>query len=130
MGISSDLCVDEPNATVDEGSTEPETQQDDSEPDPEAGKQMEETSLVEDATISTEIRLLIRLPSGAQLPVTANCAASVADLKAAVCTQCGLPPELAPKLGLALGHAALEERRSLRANDVCEGDILALYERL
>ena len=43
--------------------------------------------------------------------------------------QCGLPREAFHRLGLALGHSALDEGRSLRANDVAPGDELVLYER-
>jgi hypothetical protein len=76
-----------------------------------------------------KLRLLVQLPSGTALPVVACGEASAAELREAVLSRCGLPAVLAGKLGLALGHAALDEARSLLANDVRDGDTLSLYER-
>ena len=80
-------------------------------------------------TSATPVHLLVRLPSGAYLPATTSNRASVAELKAAVLAQCGLPPDAAQRIGLALGRVALAEHLSVAANDLCEGDIVALFER-
>jgi hypothetical protein len=46
-----------------------------------------------------------------------------------VLRHCGVPLERAPNFGLALGRAALNDQASAKANDVCEGDTLTLFER-
>ena len=71
----------------------------------------------------------MRLPSGTAMPVATTEEALAGDLKEALVAQCGLPREALHRLGLALGRAALDERRSLRGNDVAPGDELVLYER-
>ena len=72
---------------------------------------------------------MVVLPSGGSLPLTADLGASVAGLKQALQQQCGWPAEQLPSLGIALGHAALDEARSLQGNDVCPGDTLCVFVR-
>ena len=63
------------------------------------------------------------------MPVSVSNEATVAVLRETVRTVCGLPFGVTSRLGLALGHAALDEGRSLRGNDLRDGDTLSLYER-
>ena len=62
------------------------------------------------------MRLLVHLPSGAVMPVAISDEASVAALRETVRTLCGLPIGVTGRLGFALGHAALDEGRSLRGD--------------
>ena len=75
------------------------------------------------------VRLLIQLPLGAHLPVTAPASAQLGALKTAVREQMGLPAGADANLGLALGHCGLDERRSVRGNDLQSGDTVTLFVR-
>ena len=63
------------------------------------------------------------------MPVLSSSEASARALREAIVRQCGLPQDASGLLGLALGHAALDERVSLRGNDIVEGDPITLYWR-
>jgi hypothetical protein len=92
---------------------------------PDAGAQQAVPCLpTEDA-----IRLLIQLPSGAHLPVTAPASAQLGALKTAVREQIGLLAGADANLGLALGHCGLDEHRSVRGNDLQSGDTVTLFVR-
>ena len=75
------------------------------------------------------MNLLVRLPSGATLPLTAPKAASVRELKEALRLQSGWPPGSCETFGLALGRVALREDASLGSNDVAAGDTLQVFQR-
>ena len=133
LGTSFDMHVDEPDTNGDELPA-PEEDTDDKDEDlydtVEALPPQGDPAEAEPKAAATKpIRLLVRLPSGAHLPVSTSCEAVVADLKAGVLAQCGLPPEMAPKLGLALGHAGLDEQRTVIGNDLSDGDVVLLFER-
>jgi hypothetical protein len=75
------------------------------------------------------LSLLIKTLNGSVLPVRTTPEAGVQALKDALRRECGLPDVAAANLGLALGHACLDEARSLSGNDVQEGDTLDMFIR-
>ena len=75
------------------------------------------------------LRLLVRLPSGALMPVHAPTTALAAELMAALLGQCAWPAAAVARAGLALAGMALVEDRSLVGNGVEDGDTLAVFER-
>ena len=75
------------------------------------------------------IRLLVSLPSGRLLPVKTPIASSVGEVKVGGCRRCGFPDTAEARMGLALGHAGLDEARSVGGNDLREGDVVTLFER-
>ena len=79
----------------------------------------------EEATIT----LAVRLPTGSVLPVRVSDLLVAGSLLERLRAECGLPESAQPRLGLALGYAALDLSRSLRENDVEGGDTLTLLLR-
>ena len=72
------------------------------------------------------VTVAVRLPTGSVLPVRLCRQYTAGNLLERLRTECGLPDSAQSRLGLALGFAMLDPSRTLRENDVQEGDTLEL----
>jgi hypothetical protein len=115
---SSDVDHDHDDAVEEDG---PASQEDQS-----PAVLQQATPMDAEETEEPAVTLAVRLPTGSILPVRVSRQYSTGCLLERLRTECGLPDSAQHRLGLALGFAALDLSRSLRENDVQEGDTLEL----
>lgn len=128
LGIPHDACVDQPGV-CDYGQSEDEAESDNvlDEDVPAEEAQGEEAAPMEaEAAEEPPITLAVRLPTGSVLPVRVSRTYNTGVLLERLRAECGLPDSAQRRLGLALGFAPLDLARSLRENDIQEGDTLEL----
>ena len=84
---------------------------------------------LETSSFPATIEFLIQLPSGSLLPVRGSSAEPLGLWKKRIIAHCGMAPDSSADFGFSLGSAALDEQKSALANDVNQGDVVALFER-
>ena len=75
------------------------------------------------------VPIVLRLPSGALLPVAMDLQETVQGLKQRVIRHCGWTADVTEQVGITLGFEAMEDSKTLLSCDVQEGDILGVYIR-